>query len=286
MMKSSTLRWSLGSIQSSGLNLPSAWAPRGMKAAIWQVRSAASNSSIRRAPLSPFSSRDHVAGTLPPSGVTMPSPVMTTRRSPCMSARLPVLIVSTRRSRLHRPALGRPVITAYRRSHIWVSHISEHGYCHSEPGIEPTTGQHPCPQIPLHDTAARRHPANRPLGSIELTARPLECDARSAICERPPMHPQRPQASLSGRCLLQELHGIADRQDVLGGIIGDLAAEFFLERHDQFDGIKTVGAEIVDEAGVFRDLLGLDAQMLHHDLLHALCNVAHCLPRVPVLSGC
>ena len=81
MMKSSTLRCSLGSIQSSGLNLPSAWGPRGTKQPIWQVRSATSNSSMRRAPLLPASSRDQLGSTPDPSGVTRPSPVMTTRRN-------------------------------------------------------------------------------------------------------------------------------------------------------------------------------------------------------------
>src|SRR5690606_18858877 len=49
------------------------------------------------------------------------------------------------------------------------------------------------------------------------------------------------------RVLLKELDRVADRQDVLGGIIRDLAAELLLEGHHQLDGIEAVRAEIVDE---------------------------------------
>src|SRR5215468_4407607 len=81
MIKSSTLRCSLGSIQSSGLNLPSLSGPRGTKQPIWQERSSTGNSSMRRAPLLPAISRDQLASTPQASGVTSPRPVMTTRRN-------------------------------------------------------------------------------------------------------------------------------------------------------------------------------------------------------------
>src|SRR5690606_34376616 len=87
----------------------------------------------------------------------------------------------------------------------------------------------------------------------------------------------------SGRrgVLLKELHSIADGQDVLGGIVRDLAPELLLERHHQLDRIQAVSAKIVDKAGVLGDLFGLDAKMLNHDLLHALCDIAHRLPSCP-----
>src|SRR5215510_13612809 len=145
MIKSSTLRCSFGSIQSSGLNLPSDRAPRGMKHATWQLRSLTSNSSMRRAPLSPAIRRRQLASTPQPSGVTRPSPVITTRR-----------------------------------------------------GI-----------------------------------------------------------------------------DILR-IVGDLAAELLLEGHHQLDGIQAVGTQIINETGAVGDLVGLDPEVLHHNLLHARCDVAHC----------
>src|SRR6185503_18345293 len=79
MMKSSTLRCSFGSIHWSGLKVPSLPSPRGITQAIWLARSATSNVSIFLAPLSPLRIRFHVVSTPQPSGVTMPSPVTTTR---------------------------------------------------------------------------------------------------------------------------------------------------------------------------------------------------------------
>src|SRR6202165_3762362 len=79
MMKSSTLRWSFGSIHWSGLNVPSAPSPRGTTQAIRLVRSETSNVSIFLAPLSLLRMRLQVVSTPQPSGDTMPRPVTTTR---------------------------------------------------------------------------------------------------------------------------------------------------------------------------------------------------------------
>src|SRR5262249_40393834 len=44
--------------------------------------------------------------------------------------------------------------------------------------------------------------------------------------------------------------------------------------------------QIVDEAGAVRYFVGLDAQVFDHDLLHALCDVAHrCIPRLTLSVG-
>ena len=79
MMKSSTLRCSFGSIQSSGLKLPSEPSPRGTWPAILQGISETSNRSMRLMPLSPDRSRCQVCSVPQASGVTIPSPVTTTR---------------------------------------------------------------------------------------------------------------------------------------------------------------------------------------------------------------
>src|SRR5687768_12183473 len=173
MMKSSTLRCSFGSIQSSGLKVPSEPSPRGTKQATWQEISETSNSSTRRAPLLPASSRDQPASTPLASGVTSPSPVITTRRM-SLSARFCCWACRT----------ARPDVSA-------------------QPASE----------------------TNPLLG-----------------------------AGLLG----EELHGIADGLNLLGGIVRNLASELFLESHDQLDGVEAVGAEIVDEARAFRHLLGFD----------------------------
>src|SRR6266851_1498542 len=72
-----------------------------------------------------------------------------------------------------------------------------------------------------------------------------------------------------------ELHGVFHGDDLLCSVVGDLAAELLFERHDQFDGVEAVGAQIVNETGIVRDLGLVDAQVLHHDLLYPLGDIAH-----------
>src|SRR5436309_5521580 len=84
----------------------------------------------------------------------------------------------------------------------------------------------------------------------------------------------RRRASRS-RGLFQELHRIADGDDRLGGIIRDFDTELFLERHDEFDRVERIGTKIVDEICIVGHLVGFDAKVLDHDLLHALGNIAH-----------
>src|SRR3984885_9870831 len=79
IMKSSTLRWSFGSIHWSGLKLPSLPSPRGTTQAMRLVKSDTSNVSIWRAPLSLLRIRFQVGSMPQPSGDTMPRPVTTTR---------------------------------------------------------------------------------------------------------------------------------------------------------------------------------------------------------------
>jgi hypothetical protein len=75
--------------------------------------------------------------------------------------------------------------------------------------------------------------------------------------------------------IFEKFDGIADGENGLCCVIGDFAGELFLERHNQFNRVETVGAEIVDEACSFDHLVGLDSQMLHDDLLNPLGNVTH-----------
>src|SRR3954452_20597197 len=63
------------------------------------------------------------------------------------------------------------------------------------------------------------------------------------------LHRHRAGSSALG-VLFEEFGGVADGQNGLCRIIGNFAPELLFERHHQFDGIKTVGAEIVDEARI------------------------------------
>src|SRR5712672_1722750 len=151
MMKSSTLRWSFGSIHWSGLNVPSVPSPRGITQAIRLVRSETSNVSIFLAPLSLLRIRFQVGWTPQPSGDTMPRPVTTTR----LISKTPALYVR---------------------------------------GPQQEAGG----------------PRSRPVR----------------------LHQHRAGSS-AFRVLFKELGGVADGQNRLRRIVGNLAAEFFFERHHQ-----------------------------------------------------
>src|ERR1700680_5039151 len=90
-------------------------------------------------------------------------------------------------------------------------------------------------------------------------------DRHGWIWLRPPRRDLRagelPQSSLGA--LFEEFHRIADGEDGLGGVVGNLAAELLLERHDELDSIETIGTEIVDEARIIRNLVRFDPEMLH-----------------------
>jgi len=79
-MKSSTLRRSFGAIQSSGLNVPSVPSPYGTSQAYLVATRSGSNRVIGPAPDWPSRIRVQLSSTPLASGVTIPSPVTTTRR--------------------------------------------------------------------------------------------------------------------------------------------------------------------------------------------------------------
>src|SRR5512140_3276038 len=66
--------------------------------------------------------------------------------------------------------------------------------------------------------------------------------------------------------------GVLDLLDLLGVLVGDLDAEGFLEGHHELHGVERVGAEVVDEARLGLDLLGLDPELLDDDALDLVLN--------------
>src|SRR5260370_14133906 len=193
MMKSSTLRWSFGSIHWSGLKVPSEPSPRGITQAIRLVRSETSNVSIFLAPPSLLRMRFQVGSIPQPSGDTMPRPVTTTR-----------LISST----------------------------------------------------PARDSL--------PTTRNRWTVRPRP----ARLC--------RHRAGASAlRVLFQEFCGVADRQNRLRRVVGNFATAFFFKRHHELDGIKAVGAEVVNEARVVDHFFGFNTKVFDHDLLNSLANLTH-----------
>ena len=71
------------------------------------------------------------------------------------------------------------------------------------------------------------------------------------------------RSSRTARLLLAVdiIDGILDGADLFGRIVGDFDAKFLFKRHDEFDNVEAVCAQIVNEACAFGDLICLDAEM-------------------------
>src|SRR5690349_1599119 len=133
------------------------------------------------------------------------------------------------------------------------------------------TSQHCTPRMPDSALIRRRQTSPTPTPRGVTSPRPVTT-TRRIRCVTTGGGDR--SASISG-ILLDEGDRVLHGQDLLGGIVGNLAAEFLLERHDQLDRIEAVRAEIVDEARALGYLRLIDAKMLDDDLLHALGDVTH-----------
>src|SRR5215470_16164959 len=89
------------------------------------------------------------------------------------------------------------------------------------------------------------------------------------------MRPEVEERDRGSAVRFDEADRILHRHDLLGRVIRDLAPELFLKRHHQLDGVEAVGAEIIDEAGVFGHFRFVDAQMLDDNLLDPISDVTH-----------
>src|SRR5215217_888173 len=85
----------------------------------------------------------------------------------------------------------------------------------------------------------------------------------------------RRAARCSGLVVLDIVDRVLDGRDLLGRVVRNLDTELLFERHDQFDDVEAVGAEIVDEARFLGHLFGFDAEMLDDDFLHPIRGLAH-----------
>jgi hypothetical protein len=75
--------------------------------------------------------------------------------------------------------------------------------------------------------------------------------------------------------LFEKLDRVTYGQNGLGGVVRDLAAEFFLKCHHELDSVETVSTKIIYETGILGHLVRLNPEMLDHNFLHPLANVAH-----------
>ncbi len=80
---------------------------------------------------------------------------------------------------------------------------------------------------------------------------------------------------------------VADGLELLSVLVRHFDVELLLEGHDEFDEIERISAEILDERRLWRDLLGVHAELLDDDVLDLLFNrfVAHKSPKLLVLRA-
>jgi len=57
---------------------------------------------------------------------------------------------------------------------------------------------------------------------------------------------------------VQVLEGRSDGTELLRFFVRNVDVEFLLEGHDELDRVEAVGAEVLHEAGVVRELVALD----------------------------
>src|SRR4051794_23232344 len=104
--------------------------------------------------------------------------------------------------------------------------------------------------------------------------RPPDCvrEAVRAVIQSIASGSKRTRSAL---VLIDIFDRVADGRDLFRGIVRNLDAELFLEGHDQLDDVQAVRTEVIDEARVLGDLVGLDAEMFDDDLLHPIGSLAH-----------
>src|SRR5690242_9158678 len=90
-----------------------------------------------------------------------------------------------------------------------------------------------------------------------------------------PVTATRRRTWLLPHLVVEVLHRIADRAELLRLFVGDVDVEFLLERHDQLDGVEAVGAQILHEARVRGELVALHAELLDDDVLDLLLELLH-----------
>src|SRR5918993_2371766 len=139
----------------------------------------------------------------------------------------------------------------------------------------------PMPERPLtmpSQVLARSLPSGETMPIPVTTTRRMRCsrsspNARGRI--RGPVFCTVPADTSGLDVRLDVIDGLLHRGDLLGLFVRDLALEFFFERHDQFDGVERVGAEVVDERSAIGHFLFLDAELFDDDLLDAFFDAAH-----------
>src|SRR5438874_1711485 len=80
--------------------------------------------------------------------------------------------------------------------------------------------------------------------------------------------PARAKLLAALRVLLDVIHGVFHGLDLLRALVRDLDIERFFEGHDQFHGVKGIGAQVVHEGGAGGHFTFVHSQLLNDDLLY------------------
>src|SRR3974377_1094929 len=113
--------------------------------------------------------------------------------------------------------------------------------------------------IPVTTTRLIRQPQQQAARRTGRAGVPLRAVRRAPNSNTLSIAIERAAAPVSAlRILLEKLHCVAARENGLGGIVRNLAPELLFERHHQFDGIEAVRAQILNEARLLRDLVGVN----------------------------
>src|SRR5215813_2865985 len=92
--------------------------------------------------------------------------------------------------------------------------------------------------MPLHPAASAFQLASVPMPSGDTRPSPVTTTRRCWLMLCPGR--ARPLLLRLG-VRLDVLDGFLDARDLLGVLVGNLDAEFFLERHDELDGVERIG---------------------------------------------
>lgn len=74
--------------------------------------------------------------------------------------------------------------------------------------------------------------------------------------------------------LFDVIDGLLNSGDLFSFFVWDFALEFFFQRHNEFDGVKRVGAQIIYERCVIGDIF-FNAQLLCNNFFYSLFNITH-----------
>src|SRR5438445_3836306 len=83
-------------------------------------------------------------------------------------------------------------------------------------------------------------------------------------------------ARLLGADFVDVLDHIAHTLQLFCFLVGNFMAEFFFQRHDQFDCIQGIGAQVLDKFRVGSNLIGINAELLHYNLFYSLFRRFFC----------